>query len=450
MRRFQRFGWAALASLAIHLALLALLWKAAPPAAPATRPSSQAPLVVEIVTRPKAAPPEKPTPSHEEPPAKPPPRRREPPAPKPPPRSEPPQRDAPPVEDSKAPSPSESDDLTVPPPSAGESSGRPPSEAPTGPAPEPSTVAGSTEVPPDAPSRPRAADGSMYPLPPSLIPGGPPLAGPKLQSGRTSRPGDPSPDPALLAAQERGRVHGRVKGFIEDDQAELRVDNGLIDSYFSRLRESLEKSLEDAPVFDGTSLLEQATTSWAPQAGRFGATGNPGTGPAPMPPTVAEHLKALQERGDDWMEYLRGRVQAGEEMQKLAGGGGKKLVVTLELHQGPDGSLRDARLVSTSGNPGYDAYVLNGVPPALAKLGPPPDGARGVRMDGIHTLWSVEGRVVYLRKLKDLETQDSLYTAAALAAGLLAGRFEETTGEIEVIDFRNPRFVCQARLLRVY
>ncbi|QSQ28163.1 TonB C-terminal domain-containing protein [Pyxidicoccus parkwayensis] len=268
------------------------------------------------------------------------------------------------------------------------------------------------------------------------------------------RPGDPSLSPEYLAAQERGRVTGRVQGFIKDDQAELRVDNGLIDPYFSRLRASLEKSLENAPVFDGTSLLHQATTSWSSQAGRYGATGSPGTGPAPMPPTVDEQLKkleALQERGGEaWMEYLRQRVQAGGEMQKLAGGGGAKLVVTLELHQGPDGVLRDARLVSTSGNKSYDAYVLNGVPPALVKLAPPPDNARGVRADGIHTLWSVEGRVVYLRKLKDMERKDSLYMAAALAAGVLAGRFEETTGEIEVIDFRNPRFVCQAHLLRVY
>lgn len=294
----------------------------------------------------------------------------------------------------------------------------------------------------------------MYPLPPSLIPGGEPLPGPKTQSGHTLRPGDPSLSPEYLAAQERGRVTGRVQGFIRDNQAELRVDNGLIDPYFSRLRAALEKSLEDAPVFDGTSLLHQATTSWSSQAGSYGATGNPGTGPAPMPPTVAEQLtklQGLQERGDEaWMDYLRSRVQAGGELQKLAGGNGAKLVVTLELHQGPDGALVNAKLVSGSGNKAYDTYVMKGVPPALAKLPPPADRARGVRPDGIHTLWSVEGRVVYLRKLKELKGQDSLYMAAALAAGVLAGRFEETTGEIEVIDFRNPRFVCSAHLLRVY
>ncbi|MFP2905573.1 TonB C-terminal domain-containing protein [Pyxidicoccus sp. 3LFB2] len=285
------------------------------------------------------------------------------------------------------------------------------------------------------------------------MPGGPPIAGPKTQSGHTLRPGDPSLSPDVLAARETARVSGRVQVFVDDKQAELRVDNGQIDPYFSRLREALEKSFEDAPVFDGTSLLGHATHSWTSQAGRFGATGNPGTGPVAAAPTVSEQLGSLQKREEqdsEWMDHLRGRVQAVGEMQKLAGGGGKKLVVTLELHQGPDGTLRDAKLVSTSGNKAYDAYVLSGVPPALAKLPPPPDAARGVRPDGIHTLWSVEGRVVYLRKLKELEGQDAAYMAAALAAGVLAGRFEETTGEIEVIDFRNPRFVCQARLLRVY
>ncbi|MFP2957308.1 hypothetical protein ACLEPN_05605 [Myxococcus sp. 1LA] len=57
---------------------------------------------------------------------------------------------------------------------------------------------------------------------------------------------------------------------------------------------------------------------------------------------------------------------------------------------------------------------------------------------------------MYLRKLKELQGQDAWYIAAASAAGILAGRFEETTGDIEVIDFRNPRFVCRSQLLRVY
>ncbi|WP_246137001.1 TonB C-terminal domain-containing protein [Myxococcus llanfairpwllgwyngyllgogerychwyrndrobwllllantysiliogogogochensis] len=306
-----------------------------------------------------------------------------------------------------------------------------------------------------APRGPRRPADHLFPLPSPLTPGGDSRpSGIPIQSGRTLRPGDAGPSREALAAEERGRVSGRVQGVIDDQQATLRVANGLIDPYFSRLRKALEKGLEDAPVFPGTSLLHQAKTSWASQSKNYGATGNPG-GPTPNAPTGSEQLQALQNRlgdssGDYSMEGLRGRVQAGDEMQKLAGGGGAKLIVTLELHQDSDGTLRDAKLVTLSGNPAYDAFVLNGVPFSLAKLGAPPDGARGVKATGIHTLWSVEGRVVYFRKLKELKGQDSLYVASAVAAGLLAGRFEETTGEIEVIDFRNPRFVCQPRLLRVY
>jgi hypothetical protein len=281
------------------------------------------------------------------------------------------------------------------------------------------------------------------------------VTGPPTPTGRTLRPGDPSLSPEVLLAEERARVGGRVARFVEDQQAHIRVANGLIDPYFSRLREALEKGLDGAPVFEGTSVLSGAAHSWSGQAERFGATGNPGTGPAPAAPTVSEQLAGLQPHARDKgmeaaVESLRLRAQAGEEIQKLAGGGGNRLVVTLELLQAPDGTPREVKLVSRSGNPAYDAYVLAAVPGSLAKLAPPPEGARGVRLDGIHTLWEVEGRVVYLRKLKDLEGQDAWYMAAAAAAGVLAGRFEETTGEIEVVDFRNPRFVLKPRLLRVY
>ncbi|WP_253997316.1 TonB C-terminal domain-containing protein [Myxococcus qinghaiensis] len=301
------------------------------------------------------------------------------------------------------------------------------------------------------PLGPRQPRDHLFPLPSALTPGGGSRpSGLPIQSGRTLRPGDVGPSREALMAEERGRVGERVQGVIDDQQATLRVANGLIDPYFSRLREALEKGLENAPVFPGTSLLNQVKTSWAAQSKNFGATGNPG-GPVPNAPTASEQLQALQNRaGDDSMKGLRARVQAGDELQKLAGGGGAKLIVTLELHQDTDGTLRDARLVTLSGNPAYDAFVLNAVPSSLAKLGAPPDGARGVKATGIHTLWAVEGRVVYFRKLKELQGQDSLYIASAVAAGVLAGRFEETTGEIEVVDFRNPRFVCQPKLLRVY
>lgn len=493
MRRFRRFGWAALASLAIHAALLVLLWDETPPVRPRPTPARPAPVFVEVVTSPRSEPPSAPQPTTQPPPtpprpavplAKPPPVQRTEAAPPTPldkrtPAAQPPAPDAVAstpggVTDAVAAAPDATDlqDTSPNSPTGSPHEDRseslpvamgvtdagvtphnpsPPVAAPVEPEPRHADtpmglLAGETTPP--GPRRPRD---HLFPLPSALTPGEDSRpSGLPIQSGRTLRPGDAGPSREALLAEERGRVGERVQGVIDDQRATLRVANGLIDPYFSRLREALEKGLENAPVFPGTSLLDQATTNWASQSKNFGATGNPG-GPVPNAPTSSEQLKALQNRsGDRSMEGLRGRVQAGDELQKLAGGGGAKLIVTLELHQDTDGTLRDAKLVTLSGNPAYDAFVLNAVPASLAKLGAPPDGARGVKATGIHTLWSVEGRVVYFRKLKELKGQDSLYVATAVAAGMLAGRFEETTGEIEVIDFRNPRFVCQPRLLRVY
>ena len=90
------------------------------------------------------------------------------------------------------------------------------------------------------------------------------------------------------------------------------------------------------------------------------------------------------------------------------------------------------------------------MPAALAPLAPPPAGARGVRAEGIRSLWAVEGRVIYVKKLKGMRGEDAWYTAAMTAAGVLAGTFEETTGDVSVIDLRNPRFIIRPRLVRVY
>ncbi|AGC45832.1 hypothetical protein MYSTI_04540 [Myxococcus stipitatus DSM 14675] len=401
MRRSRRLGWAALASLAIHAVLLVLLANTEPSLRPPPHPpdSKPAPLFVEVIH----APPKVPSaPVVEE-------------APKP----EPPARDRG--------TPAKKPRTVV----------TPPAIAPAVP-------------PPDRSDTPRAAAPPAS-LPKPLAPGGLSLpSGLPFQSGRTLRPGDPGPSREALIAEERERVRGRVQGLIDDQQAALRVTNGLIDPYFTEVRKALEKGFENAPVFPGNPLEKQIATSWAAQAGKFGASGSPG-GPVPKATTASEQLKALEGRlGRNTLEHLRSRVQAGSELHQLAEGSGGKLVVTLELLQAPDGTLREAKLVSVSGIPAYDTFVLNAVPSALAKLPPPRDGARGIKPEGIHTLWSVEGRVVYYRKVKDLKGRSALYLGAAMAAGVLAGRFEETTGEIEVIDFTNPRFLCQSKLLRVY
>jgi hypothetical protein len=73
-----------------------------------------------------------------------------------------------------------------------------------------------------------------------------------------------------------------------------------------------------------------------------------------------------------------------------------------------------------------------------------------VRPEGIHTLWEVEGKVSYRRRLSELKKEDALYAAAMAAGGILGGNFDEVKGDVWVIDLRNPKFVTKPRLLRVY
>ncbi|WP_244237858.1 TonB C-terminal domain-containing protein, partial [Corallococcus llansteffanensis] len=304
----------------------------------------------------------------------------------------------------------------------------------------------------DAPRAP-ATPGTLPPnlLPPPGASGGVIITTPESSwgGGRTLRPGDPSLSPEALAAEEHARVSERVQGFVDDRRARDRVDTGRIHPYFSKLRAKLEQQMDAPPLFDMPSLPKQMLYSWADKARRFAATGSPG-GNLSLVPTPGEKLA---ERGRDNPAYnrLRVRAQAGEELQDFAQGvSTMKLVVTLELLQGPDGTLREVKLMTRSGNPAYDDYVLQSVPPALAKFPPPPPDALGVHTDGIRSLWSVEGRVVYVRKISEMKGTDTAYLAAAAAVGVLAGGFEETTGDVYVIDVRNPHFECRSRLLRVY
>jgi hypothetical protein len=272
--------------------------------------------------------------------------------------------------------------------------------------------------------------------------------------GRTIYPGDPSLSPEVLKAEEQARVSARVQTFAEDDLAKLRVENGLVHPYFSEIRSSLEKQMENAPLFDVKGNGQRIAQNYLKQAEGYGATGTTGATRRPRgpigrePSTASERLETLS-KGNPAHDSMRAFLAAGEAMQQLAEPA-PDLVIVLELQQAPDGQLRSVKVVEPSGNKAFDTYVLGAVPPALAKLTPPPAQALGVHKDGIRTLWAVEGRVVYLRKLSELEEADAWYVATAAGLGVLAGRFEETTGDVYVIDVRNPKFVCHPRLLRIW
>ncbi|WP_395853780.1 TonB C-terminal domain-containing protein [Cystobacter fuscus] len=276
--------------------------------------------------------------------------------------------------------------------------------------------------------------------------------------GRTIRPGDPSLSPETLAAEEHARVSARVQSFAEDDLAALRVENGLMDPYFSEVREALEKQLEGAPLFKGKTSgqkLQQFAQTYVKDAERYGHSGRVGKDRdrnAHEPLTPLERLEALSQ-GNPAHDRMRGFLKMGEALQQHAEPE-PELVVILELRQAPDGQLRSVQVVEPSGDKAFDKYVSEAVPPALARLTPPPLKTPGVHLgvqsDGIRTLWAVEGRVVYLKQVSEMKGKDAAYAAAMASLGALAGRFEETTGEVQVIDLLDPKFRCRARLLRLW
>jgi hypothetical protein len=258
----------------------------------------------------------------------------------------------------------------------------------------------------------------------------------------------------VLKAEEQARVSARVQTFAEDELAKLRVENGLVHPYFSQIRTSLAKQLENAPLFDVEGTGKRLAREYLKQAQSYGATGTTGARNGPRgpigraPPTASERLESVS-KGNPAHDSMRAFLQAGEAVQQLAQPA-PDLVIILELQQSLDGQLRSVQVVERSGNQAFDQYVLDSVPPALAKLTPPPTEAVGRRPEGIRTLWAVEGRVIYLRKLSELRGQDAWYLASAAGLGVLAGTFEETRGDIYVIDLRNPKFDCRPRLLRVW
>ncbi|WP_370645178.1 TonB C-terminal domain-containing protein [Corallococcus sp. EGB] len=445
----RRLGWAGLFSLALHALVFALLWAWGPtPSTGRKAPPRAKALEVEIVTSPSVPPA---TPVGQPPPSG--------------------GVTREPLKNGPAPPPPiATREPSKPPPAATREPSKPPSPpaATREPAPSEDTPRAREEVPrldiatrvPDG-DRPTAdAPRAQTPgvLSPNLLPAPGSSSGVIITTpensrggGRTLRPGDPSLSAEALAAEEHARVSERVQGIVDERRARDRVDTGRIHPYFGTLRAQLEKQMDAPPLFDMPSFPKQLMYAYAEKARQFGATGSPGSMPGRQAPTPGEML-ARRARDEPAYNRLRSRTQAGEELQDFAHGvSTMKLTVTLELTQGPDGVLREVKLISRSGNRAYDDYVLQAVPPALGKVPAPPSDAMGVHTDGIRSVWAVEGRVVYVRKMSDMKKgTDNVYLAALAAAGLLAGNFDETTGEVYVVDVRNPHFECRSHLLRVY
>jgi hypothetical protein len=121
----------------------------------------------------------------------------------------------------------------------------------------------------------------------------------------------------------------------------------------------------------------------------------------------------------------------------------------VELRQGSDGHLLDAKLLEASGSAEFDAHVMKVAPQALTAFGPPPATVK-VAEGGLRSHWAFEGHMVYERKLRDATLmQDGWYLALAGFAGLMTGDFD-TGGDATFVDLRHPELKVKAKLLRIY
>ena len=422
MRR-SRLTQALLLSLALHAGLWLLLSRV--PVAPEPPP----PDVIQIEVFEHASAPPTPAP---EPPA-------------------PPRRSSPPAHAKTSPSkPPPQATAEVSPPSAPTppSTSTPPAASASGPAP-------STEpAPADTPRTLR-----LYPGPEGLAVSpnlGLPLGTP---SGHTWRPGD-GPTPGQLREEERERVHGRVQGFVEDDLATLNVENGLADTYFGDMHRAMDKGLTGAPLFSYQGVLKhffkagphttQTLHDLFAGAGRFGATGTPD----PMGEPSGSSLEEVARSGTAGAR-ARSQPSNAERLDTLSRSSGT-LHAELDLEQSRTGQVLGVKLLVSSGNPLFDAFVLENVPKSLASLGPAPEHFAAHHLkDTLRSVWSVDGFVSFSRtlkfsKLSELDASDAAYISALIPMGVLSGNFEELRGEVIIPDIRRPHFETRTKLLRVY
>jgi hypothetical protein len=296
---------------------------------------------------------------------------------------------------------------------------------------------------PEVPGAPRKP--LLLPSWPGGVPGPGALAVSPPAGGRTLRPGDPALAPES-PAETSERLNARVQDWMDDESAASRARGVGRHPYFEQMVDSLEGALAGAEGGKPRQLgvrnpVAGLVKNYTAAAEQYGRTGDPGGAPPPLAPLQSEQLAArFGNETDAHVLQMRMMAQARETLGALEGRGAL-LTLTLELRQAKSGALLDAKLLESSGNPLFDAFVLRVAPGALGALTPPPDEAlRGRAL--LRTWWHVEG---WLRTPKEL--REALASLAAgqlpLPVGLLLPR---PAGRPSL----EPDFEYRARLLKVY
>ncbi|HZA49471.1 MAG TPA: hypothetical protein VE549_01955 [Myxococcaceae bacterium] len=265
----------------------------------------------------------------------------------------------------------------------------PPSEPPKG-----GTKARRTDpvVPPAPIERSTAADepsstGSDAPLakseaPPVLVPS-PSLAerlGAGAQpeesgSGQTivNTPQE-RPDERAVAEYTAENLQRRLDADLKRDVAEVRTRNGLSPRYFTRVQEALRDAFGGAPVEvtkkspvqEIAGAVIDAVETWRLPAEQFGRTGSPVTSPDQTRAVEESGLGRMMERNAYPSSDEGARRSMVQTLQQLAtldilakSARRVRLRVIVALHHDWSGALADVRILESSKDPEFDAWVLH-------------------------------------------------------------------------------------------
>ncbi len=271
------------------------------------------------------------------------------------------------------------------------------------------------------------------------------------------------PDPEALKAQEGYEVQQKVQGWAQEDGAAARVELGNVDGYFHDLGGAMEKEAEKGvnQMLSG-NMFKDLARAWIAGAESYGKSGNPyAAGEQPEKnialdedTPLARNAQAMPSQGKQ-NQSPAWNMKLTMDMQRMArdffdGKFTDGLVAIVELSQDKLGTLLEARLVQGSGNPAYDTFVLGVAPGALSLLPPPPEKGAGIHESGLKSEWAFTGKIVYWRKLKDVDPATrALLIGAGAFTGMMRGDIENPDS-FEVADPTHPQFKCKARLLKLY
>lgn len=311
----------------------------------------------------------------------------------------------------------------------------------------------------------------------TLVPG-PDVLGAATEAphGHTLHPGDLPGDDELLA-EESARVTDRVDGFARAATSAARVRGGLPDPLYGAMGAALRDATAEVPKFIDTNSVKEVgeafANSWQAGAERYGATGAPYSEPEgrleslEKPSALAEAVAKGSPDGIALSQFFA----AGARLQEFADGrAGAELFALVEIRQQGSGAVDSVTLLKPSGVVPFDRWVTeraNGVAAGFST-------DAGARAKPYRSVWRFDGIVTFRRKLNlsELDARAAVGMLSMAALSLLSGignttppqaggeprdlgprmpafvgRFDELTGEVDMVDLTNPQYDCRVTLL---